>query len=112
MVLAGHQLRSAGLSFVRFPIGWRDAMGMVPGTIVIPHYDAVPEPLSAALALAALAAPAGTLVLGIDEDTALVGRDGAWQVYGRGRVTVWRGRHRERLRAGDALRLPDAVRDA
>jgi len=106
MVLAGHQLRSAGRAFVRFPIGWRDALGIVPGTIVIPHYDAFPEPLSAAMALAA---PADTLVLGIDEDTALVGRDTAWQVHGRGRVTVWRGRHRERLHAGETLRLPGAA---
>ena len=45
-------------------------------------------------------------MLGIDEETALVGRDGVWQVHGRGRVTVWRGRHRERLRAGETLRLP------
>jgi cyanophycinase-like exopeptidase len=73
---------------------------------VIPHYDAFPEPLSAAIALAA---PADTLVLGIDEDTALVGRGVAWTVYGRGRVTVWRGRHRDRLRAGDTLRLPAAA---
>ena len=102
MVLAGHQLRSAGRGFVRFPIGWRDALGMVPGTIVIPHYDAFPEPLSAAMALVA---PAGTLVLGIDEETALVGRYAAWQVHGPGRVTVWRGRHRERHQAGDTLRL-------
>jgi cyanophycinase-like exopeptidase len=103
MVLAGRQLRSVGRAFVRFPIGWRDALGMVPGTIVIPHYDAFPEPLSAALALAA---PSDTIVLGIDEETALVGRDGAWQVHGHGRVTIWRGRHRQRLHAGDTLRLP------
>ena len=102
MVLAGYQIRSVGRAFVRFPIGWRDAMGIVPGTVVIPHYDAFPEPLSAAMALAA---PADSLVLGIDEETALVGRDGVWQVHGRGRVTVWRGRHRERLRAGESLRL-------
>ncbi len=70
---------------------------------MIPHYDAFPEPLSVAIALAA---PADTLVLGIDEDTALIGRDVAWTVHGSGRVTVWRGRHRDRLRAGDTLRLP------
>lgn len=102
MVLAGHMLRSAGRAFVRLPIGWRNALGFVPGTIVIPHYDAFPEPLSAVMALAA---PADTLVLGIDEKTALVGREGAWQVHGRGRVTVWRGRHRERFRVGDTLDL-------
>jgi cyanophycinase len=106
MVLAGCQLRSAGRGFVRFPVGWRLGLGLVPGTVVIPHYDAFPEPLSAAIALAA---PAGSLVLGIDEETVLVGRDEAWQVHGRGRVTIWRGRHRERLHAGDTLRLPRAA---
>ena len=45
----------------------------------------------------------GALVVGIDEDTAIVGRDGAWQVQGRGRVTVWRGRRRERHGAGSAV---------
>ena len=43
--------------------------------------------------------------LGLDEGTAAIGRDGGWQVRGRGRVTVWRGRHRERYRDGDAFRL-------
>jgi cyanophycinase len=102
MVLAGYQVRSVGRAFVRFPVGWRDALGMVPGTVVIPHYDAFPEPLSAAIALAA---PADSLVLGIDEETALVGGHGVWQVHGHGRVTVWRGRHRERIREGESLRL-------
>ena len=106
MVLAGCQLRSAGRAFVRFPIGWRDALGIVPGTIVIPHYDAFPEPLSAVIALAA---PSDTVVLGIDEETALIGRGEAWQVHGCGRVTIWRGRHRQRLHAGDTLRLPAAA---
>ena len=49
-------------------------------------------------------ARAGLVVLGIDEDTAVVGRNGAWQVHGAGRVTVWRGRRRERFRRGEAFR--------
>ena len=56
------------------------ASGSSTGASVIPHYDAWPEPLSA---LIALQAPRGSLVLGIDEETAVVGRDGAWQVHGR-----------------------------
>ena len=71
-------------------------LGFAPGASVVPHYDAWPEPMSA---LIALQAPRGSVVLGIDEETAVVGRDGAWQVHGRGRVTVWRGRQRERYRA-------------
>jgi cyanophycinase len=85
-----------------FPIRWRTGLALVEGVAVLPHYDAWPEPLAAFLALQA---PRGGIVLGIDEETAVVGRTGAWQVHGRGRVTVWRGRHRERFRKGDAFRL-------
>ena len=85
-----------------WPLRWRTGLGLVPGATVIPHYDAFPEPLSAMLVLQA---PRGLVTLGIDEETALVGRDGSWQVRGRGRVTVWRGRHRTRFRDGDVFRL-------
>ncbi len=85
-----------------WPIRWRPGLDLVPGTTVIPHYDAFPEPMSAMLVFQA---PRGVTILGIDEDTALVGRDGSWQVMGPGRVTVWSGRHRQRFRAGDAFRI-------
>jgi cyanophycinase-like exopeptidase len=64
--------------------------------------DGLPDPAPAP-ALVALQAPKGSVVLGIDEDTAVVGRNGAWQVHGVGRVTVWHGRHRERFRKGEAF---------
>lgn len=85
-----------------FLVRWSEGLGLVADVAVLPHYDAWPEPFSA---LVALQAPSGGVVLGIDEDTAAVGRDGVWQVHGRGRVTVWRGRHRERFRRGEAFRL-------
>ena len=89
MVLAARQPRLRGRRFIRVPLGWRDALGLVEGAAVLPHYDALPEPLAAAVALVS---SRGTVVLGIDEETAVIGRDGTWQVRGRGRVTVWRGR--------------------
>jgi hypothetical protein len=46
-------------------------------------------------------------VIGLDEGTGIVGRDGSWQVHGRSRVTLWRGRHRERFRDGEDFRLQD-----
>lgn len=102
MVLAARQPRVRGRRFLRFPMGWRDALGLVPGSAVLPHYDAIPEVLAAA---AVLVAPRGTAMLGIDEETAAVGRDGTWQVRGAGRVTVWHGRRRVRHREGEAFRL-------
>jgi cyanophycinase len=85
-----------------WPLRWDDGLGLVPAVTVIPHYDFFPEAVSA---MFVLQAPRRTATLGIDEETALVGRDGAWQVQGRGRVTVWRGRHRQRYRRGEILRL-------
>jgi len=101
MVLAGHAF-DFRLRLLPWLLRWRDGFGVVPGTSVVPHYDAWPEPICA---LIAFQAPRGSVVLGIDEGTAAVGRDGAWQVHGRSRVTVWRGRRRDRYRAGEIFRL-------
>ncbi len=101
MVLAGYAFDfRAGL--LPWPLRWQAALGFAPGASVVPHYDAWPEPMSA---LVALQAPRGSVVLGIDEETAVIGRDGSWQVRGASRVTVWRGRRRDRHRAGDAFRI-------
>jgi cyanophycinase len=101
MVLGG-RLPRARRRFLPFPLRWSDGLGLAPGVAVLPHYDAWPEPMTALLALQA---PSGVDVVGIDEHTALVGRDGAWQVHGPGRVTVWQGRRRVRYRRGDVVRL-------
>jgi cyanophycinase-like exopeptidase len=85
-----------------WPLRWRDGLGLVPRGTVIPHYDAFPEPMTAMIVLQT---PRTLVTLGIDEETAAVGRDGSWQVQGRGRVTVWRGRHRQRYRSGEVFRL-------
>jgi cyanophycinase len=101
MVLAGHVF-GFRVRLAPWPLRWRLGLGFVEGASVIPHYDAWPESFSA---LIALQAPRGSFVLGIDEETAVVGRDGAWQVHGRSRVTVWRGRHRDRYRTGETFRF-------
>lgn len=101
MVLADH-----AFDFRRrvapWPLRWRHGLGFVSGTAVIPHYDAWPEALSA---LIALQAPRGSTLLGIDEHTALVGRDRSWQVHGSGGVTIWRGTRRQRFGPGDTFRI-------
>lgn len=101
MVLAG-RLVGFRRTILPWPIRWRAALGVVDGAVVLPHYDAFPETIAAAFALQA---PRSSVVLGIDEDTAAVGRNGSWQVHGQARVTIWRGRHRERHRRGDIFRI-------
>lgn len=100
MVLAGARMSFGGR--VPMPSRWRDGLGFVPGAAVAPHYDRWPEAMMAPLVLLA---PAGTVVLGIDEETALVTRGAAWQVHGPGRVTAWRGSHRTRHTDGDTIRI-------
>lgn len=84
------------------PVHWRHALGLVEGVAIVPDYEGRPEAIRA---LAAFTAPRGIVIVGLDGGTALVGRDDTWQVHGSGRVTVWRGRRRERHRAGDVIRL-------
>src|ERR1035437_826821 len=102
MVMGSHQVRFGSRRFLQMPVGWEDALGLVPGIVVMPHYDAIPETLIAPLALAV---PDGSTLVGIDESTALVGRDGTWHVARSGRVTVWRGSRRERHRAGSVVSI-------
>jgi cyanophycinase len=101
MVLAGRHFDFRMRRMV-WPLRWRTSFDLVPGITVIPHYDAVPEALAA---LFVLQAPRNLVTLGIDEQTAIVGRNGSWQVHGAGRVTAWRGRHRERFRMGEVFRV-------
>ena len=89
-----------------WPVGWQRGLGLVPGVAVAANYDAAPEAVRLAFILRA---PAGSAVLGIDRETALVGRGASWQVQGAGRVTVWRGRRRTRHRDGDVIRLDGAA---
>lgn len=90
-----------------WPFGVRPALGIVPGIAVFPRYDARPEVLNL---LFILRVPRGTVVLGIDQETAVVGDGRNWQVQGSGRVTIWRGRRRTRHRDGDVFRLEPASR--
>jgi cyanophycinase-like exopeptidase len=91
------------------PVRWADALAAAPRMTVVAGYDARPEPVRA---LVALLAPGDLPLVGIDRDTAVVGRDGSWEVHGHGRVTVWRGRHRERHHPGEAFRLDAGEPDA
>jgi cyanophycinase len=65
---------------------YRPALGLVPGLAVVPHFDTFGHRwVDSALA----AAPRDDVVLlGVDERSAAVWRDGAWRGYGPGGITV------------------------
>jgi cyanophycinase len=81
-------------------------LGLLPHLRVIPHFDKMlgwaPDLMTRVL----LHAPAGVTVLGIDEDTALVGGPDTWQVMGR--QSVWTLGHGSRIehQVGSAVVTP------
>jgi cyanophycinase len=84
-------------------------LGLLPHLRVIPHFDKMlgwaPDLVTRVL----VHAPEGVTVLGIDEDTALVGGPEHWQVVGR--QSVWTLGHGARVEhvAGSALHTPAAT---
>jgi cyanophycinase-like exopeptidase len=84
-------------------------LGVLPALRVLPHFDKmiawVPDLLTRAL----MRPPEGTVVLGIDEDTALVDLTGAgrnWRVYGRQQVWMLGDGGRRGYPAGAAMTTP------
>ena len=68
----------------------------------MPHYNEFPEPL---VSLMFGRRPAGSFLIGVDADTALVGLNGDWNVMGARRVTLRRGRKTERYTPGQTVTL-------
>jgi cyanophycinase len=65
----------------------RAALGLLPGILVAPHFDAVPIEWWRS---SAEIWPDSHRMLGIDEDTAIVERADGWIVMGRGRAMIFR----------------------
>lgn len=84
-----------------------DALGVVPNTAVLPHYDAFGHKW---IDSARRELPEVTL-LGLDERTAAVWRSGTWAAAGAGAVTVLDGTGSRAVRSGAEIDgLPSPVR--
>jgi hypothetical protein len=90
----------------RLRLGWpwtlEDAFGLVPGTIIVPHYDSGPARF---VALVRATLPPTLTMLGIDEDTALISDAQGWQVAGRSGVELARAGQRQRYLSDERLVL-------
>jgi cyanophycinase len=81
-------------------------LGLVPGMIVMPHFDQIERWMPGAIQWAVEATPPGVHLVGIDEETAIVGGPLQWRVTGRGHA--WKltnmGEHTS-YAAGEVLSL-------
>jgi cyanophycinase len=72
------------------------ALGLVPGLVVIPHYESSGHRWQVDL-------PDGAVALGVDERTAALWDGRAWRVSGPGRVTVLKGGERRVFASGEPI---------
>lgn len=108
---AGACALSAVANRMRGPRRRRRAIGLglgaIPHLTVIPHFDRMESWAPGIVSFMAEQAPAGTVVVGIDEDTALVGGPVSFVVRGLGSVWVIdRESNRTGYPAGTDLDLP------
>jgi cyanophycinase len=78
-------------------------LALVPNLRVIPHFDRMLSWVPDMIRNALLRMPQGSLLVGIDEDTALVGGPHEWAVQGRQSVWVLGEGHRVEYPSGTAL---------
>lgn len=68
-----------------------DGFGMLPVTVIIPHFNAIPGIWKPIIQSIRRRLKPGEVMLGIDEDTAFVGQlGGKWTVMGKAQVYVYR----------------------
>ncbi len=91
-----------------------NGLGLIGGLAVIPHFDQMERFRPGSLEWFASWQPPGTTLLGIEEETALIGSGHRWTVQGRG--AVWaldpgpsHGGARTRFGAGDEVPLDPTV---
>jgi cyanophycinase-like exopeptidase len=81
-------------------------LGILPDLRVLPHFDKMLGWIPDLLTRAVLRPPAGTTVIGIDEETAIVDMTGAgrdWQVHGRQQAWILSDGKRRGFAAGSTL---------
>jgi cyanophycinase len=105
---APDNLRPSGGPSPRAPArpGVSNGLGLIENLAVIPHFDQMERIRPGALEWFAAWQPAGTTLVGIEEETALVATDGRWRVQGAGTVWTLEPALRAPFRAGDAVPLP------
>jgi cyanophycinase len=102
MIVGGYvpDVRSAGLAL-------HPAFGLLAGSIILPHFDLLESFRPGATEYARGRLSSGEYLIGVDENTALVGHAGGdWQVMGVGKVWLIDRQAKMDFAAGAGLRLP------
>lgn len=86
--------------------GTQEGFGLVPAELVVPHFDAIPAIWKPVVFALQKQLKDGQNLVGVDEDTALVGSlNGEWKVMGKGSVHVFARDQKRKYKSGDTVRL-------
>lgn len=81
-------------------------LGLIPRTVFAPHWDIVDSWIPGAGDHIVASVPDGYVFVGLDEDTAMLGDGGSWEVAGKAGVHVRRAGGWATYREGDRFDLP------
>lgn len=86
--------------------GVQEGFGILPVSYIVPHFDAIPAIWKPIVFGLQRQLKAGERMIGIDEDTALIGRlGGEWTVRGQGGVHIFSGGDKSSYASGETLEL-------
>jgi cyanophycinase len=86
--------------------GTGEGFGIVPAQFIIPHFDAIPSMFKPLVYALRKQLEKGQRMIGVDENTALVGRLGAeWRVMGQGRVHIYTREGVKKYESGQSVTL-------
>lgn len=102
---AGAMILAQGMpDFRRAGFGTLDAFGLVPAAFILPHFDAFPGIWKPFVNMLAKRLKDGETMLGIDEETALIGTlGGSWQVHGHQTVSRFTRKGKQVFRVGEEV---------
>lgn len=87
-------------------MGTQQGFGIVPAEFIVPHFDAIPAVWKPMLSLLQKQLKDGQRLIGIDEDTALIGTlHGEWRVMGSSNAHIFTKDGKTTYRAGDLVPL-------
>lgn len=102
---AGAMILAKQMPNFRFA-GTSAGFGLVPATYVLPHFDRMPAPFKIIVSLLRNGFKNAENALGIDEDTALVGKlGGEWKVMGKSKVHMLTKKGTRSFAAGETVPL-------
>jgi cyanophycinase len=86
--------------------GTQEGFGIIPAEFIVPHFDAIPAIWKPVILALQKQLKPGQRMIGVDEDTALVGSlRGEWKVLGKSKVQMFTRDTKTKYKSGDVVPL-------